>query len=145
MAEALLAEKGAGKFEVASAGIRAAARVNPLAIEALANIGISWEGRSPRTVDGLARKEWDYVITVCDNAKESCPILPGHPVAAHWGMEDPTDVTGTHEEQLRAFTRGRDLLARRIDLMVALPFAKLPRLAIENRLRAIPTEVPADS
>lgn len=140
MAEALLQQKGAGRFDAASAGSRPVERVNPLAVEALARIGIPWDGHAPRGVDGLEREHWDFVITVCDRAKESCPILPGHPVHAHWGMDDPADATGTHDERLRAFTRARDMLGRRIDLMLALPIAKLQRSALEHRLRAIGTE-----
>jgi len=88
IAEALLTRKGAGRFRVASAGSHPAMQVNPLAVRVLAEQGIEWSGRMPRGMDGLEREPWDIVITVCDKAKEACPILPGQPVLAHWGMPD---------------------------------------------------------
>ena len=69
-------------------------RVNPGAVEALAEAGIEWRGRAPRSVDGLDRQPWDLVVTVCDDARESCPIFPAGPVVAHWGMPDPAAVRG---------------------------------------------------
>jgi arsenate reductase len=143
MAEALMNRKGNGRFEAQSAGSHPAARVNPFAIEALRQVGIEWSGHAPHSVDGLAGEQWDFVITVCDRAKESCPILPGHPVSAHWGMEDPAEVEGSDAQKLQAFVAARVILARRIDLMLALPMEKLERLAIQERLSAIadpPTE-----
>jgi len=80
------------------------------------------------------------VITVCDRAKEACPIFPGRPATAHWGMEDPAEVVGTEDERLRAFTFTRQLLARRIDLLLALPIEKLDRLSLERRLRSIASD-----
>ncbi|MFI5310428.1 MAG: arsenate reductase ArsC [Gemmatimonadales bacterium] len=150
MAEALLNQKARGRFEAESAGSQPADRVNPLAIEALRKVGIEWKGHAPRSVDGLTRQHWDFVITVCDRAKEACPILPGHPIHAHWGMEDPAEAEGTDEQKLHAFVVARQLIARRLDLMLALPIEKLERLALEQRLRAIAgqtagaTEVPAE-
>jgi protein-tyrosine-phosphatase len=114
--------------------------VNPFAIEALRRAGIAWSGHAPRSVEGLEREHWDFVITVCDNAREACPIFPGQPVLAHWGMEDPAEVTGTAEEKARAFDGALRLIARRIDLLLALPVEKLERLAAESRVRAIGAE-----
>ena len=74
MAESILNAKGKGRFEAASAGSRPAARVNPYALETLREFGIPWSGHPPRSIDGLEREHWDYVITVCDRAKEACPI-----------------------------------------------------------------------
>ncbi len=137
MAEALMNAKARGRFEAESAGSHPAARVNPFAIEALRQAGIEWSGHAPRNVDGLVGQQWDFVITVCDRAKESCPILPGHPIHAHWGMEDPAEVEGTDAEKRQAFLVACQLIARRIDLMLALPIEKLERFALEQRLRAI--------
>lgn len=142
MAEALMNRKARGRFEAESAGSRPAARVNPFAIAALKEIGIDWTGHAPRSTEGLEAHDWDFVITVCDRAKESCPILPGHPVHAHWGMEDPAECEGTDEEKLQAFVAARVLLARRIDLMLALPIDKLQRVALEQRLRSIAHPTP---
>lgn len=140
MAEVLMNKKAQGRFVAESAGSQPAARVNPFAVQALSDIGIEWSGRTPRGVDGLVDQHWDLVITVCDKAKEACPILPGHPVHAHWGMEDPADVEGSDAEKTRAFTAARVLLARRIDVMLALPVEKLQRVSLERRLGEIAAE-----
>ena len=137
MAEALMNVKARGRFVAESAGSQPVARVNPFAIDALRQGGIEWSGHAPRNVDGLTERQWDFVITVCDRAKESCPILPGHPIHAHWGMEDPAEVEGTDEQKRHAFLVALQLIARRIDLMLALPIEKLERFALEQRLGAI--------
>ena len=140
MAEAVLNRKGAGRFEAHSAGSRPAERVNPLALWALRNTGIEWRGHAPRGLDGLEREPWDFVITVCDKARESCPVFPGQPVLAHWGMPDPAAVLGTEAEERAAFDEALRLISRRIDLMLALPLEKLERLVLETRVQAIGTE-----
>ena len=137
MAEALLNRKGRGRFEAASAGSTPAQRVNPLAIETLREYGIEWGGHEPRGLDGLEKEPWDFVITVCDRAKEACPIFPGQPILAHWGMEDPAEVQGTGLDKRRAFRESALRIARRLDLFVALPIEKLHRLALEQRVQAI--------
>jgi arsenate reductase len=101
--------------------------VNPLAIETLRRAGIKWIGHAPRSVDGLEREHWDLVITVCDNAREACPIFPGAPAMEHWGMEDPAEATGTDAEKLRAFEEARKLISLRIDRLLAE--ARSPRLS----------------
>lgn len=139
IAEALLAQKGAGRFEVVSAGSRPAGRVNPFAVQVLGEAGIRWEGKVPKGLDGLETQRWDFVITVCDRAREACPIFPGTPILAHWGMPDPAEVEGTEEEKRRAFQDTMVTLGRRIDLLLALPIAKLERLALEREVRGIGT------
>jgi arsenate reductase len=140
MAEAILNQKGRGRFTAESAGSQPAARVNPYAIEALQEAGIDWKGRRPRGVDDLGSRSWDIVITVCDRAKEACPIFPGQPALAHWGMEDPASVEGDDDTKRRAFREALQLISRRVDLMLALPVEKLERLALQERLRAIGEE-----
>ncbi|MFZ5625173.1 MAG: arsenate reductase ArsC [Gemmatimonadota bacterium] len=140
IAEALLSVRGRGRFAAASAGSHPAERVNPLAVQVLAEAGIDWSGRTPRGMDGLEREHWDVVITVCDHAREACPVFPGRPVLAHWGMPDPAAVEGSGEERLRAFRDTLQVLARRIDLLLALPQERLERLALATRLRAIGRE-----
>jgi len=137
IAEALLARKGADRFQVASAGSRPAGRVNPFAVKVLAEAGIDWSGRSPKGLDGLDREPWDFVITVCDRAKEACPIFPGQPIMAHWGMPDPAEVEGEDETKLRAFRETLMVLNRRIDLLLALPMEKLDRLRLERGVQEI--------
>ncbi len=125
-----------------SAGSKPAPRVNPFAIRVLAEAGIAWEGKTPKGLEGLDRQPWDFVITVCDRAKEACPIFPGTPILAHWGMPDPAEVAGDDQVRLRAFRETMIVLARRIDLMLALPIEKLERLALERAVRGIGAEGP---
>ena len=137
MAEALFNTRGRDRFRAESAGSQPAARVNPYAIRALSEIGLDWSGRTPRGLDEVSREGWDFVITVCDRAREACPIFPGTPIVAHWGMPDPAEAEGNDEQKLQVFRDTLILLARRIDLFLAVPVGKLDRLALEARTRAI--------
>ena len=120
MAEALLNAKGQGRVVAASAGSRPAAQVNPYAIETLREFGVPWAGHPPRSVAGLEHEPWDFLITVCDRAKESCPIFPGKPTQAHWSLEDPAEVTGDDAAKRAAFRATFLDLTRRIDLLLSL-------------------------
>lgn len=144
IAEALMNKKARGRFVASSAGSRPAARVNPFAVRALKEVGIDWSGHAPISVDAIMGETFDFVITVCDNAREACPILPGHPIHAHWGMEDPAEVEGTDAEKAQAFASARVLIGRRIDLMLALPIEKLERLTLGKRLDQIAAETTAE-
>jgi protein-tyrosine-phosphatase len=137
MAEKILNRKGRGRFVAESAGSHPAAHANPLAIAALERHGYFWTGGRPRGLDGLTEQSWDFVITVCDRAKEACPFFPGQPLIAHWGMPDPAALEGTAEEKQRAFDDALLTISRRLDLFLALPMEKLSRLALEGRVRAI--------
>jgi arsenate reductase len=88
-------------------------------------------------LEGLERGSWDFVITVCDNARESCPIFPGQPILAHWGMPDPAAVEGDAPAKRRAFLDAFTLISRRIDLLLALPVDQLRRLALQARVQGI--------
>ena len=144
IAEKILNRKGGGRFVAESAGSQPAARVNQLAVEALERHGYFWRGGRPRGLDGLQEQDWDFVITVCDRAKEACPFFPGQPVIAHWGMPDPADVMGTDHERRRAFDDTVLTISRRLDLFLALPIEKLSRLALEHRVGEIGTSAVAD-
>ena len=137
MAEALFNHLGAGRLVAESAGSKPAPRVNPLALETLAAYGVPWNGRAPRGIQGLEHEAWDFVITVCDRARESCPIFAGRPVVAHWGMLDPAEDEGSDETKRVAFKDAFVLLRRRVELMLALPVDKLERMALEARMRTI--------
>jgi arsenate reductase len=137
MAETLFNELSGGRIVAESAGSQPAARVNPLAIETLTANGFPWKGHPPRGFDGLERQPWDIVITVCDTAKEACPIFPGLPVVAHWGMPDPAEIAGDDAAKRAAFMAAFLLIRRRIELMLALPLEKLDRMALQARLRSI--------
>jgi N-acetylglutamate synthase-like GNAT family acetyltransferase/protein-tyrosine-phosphatase len=115
LAEALLQTRGRGRVTAASAGARPAPRVHPLALTVLRAHGITWPERVPRGVDAVVGERWDYVITVCDHAREVCPVLPGQPVAVHWGLSDPARVEGTEGERRRAFEETYALLERLIE------------------------------
>ena len=104
IAEALLTHYGGGDFEVASAGTEAT-RVNPFAVRVLADAGIDWSNAESKTIDRFLEQRFDYVITVCDRAKATCPVFPGSENTLHWGLDDPSEVAGTDDERLAAFRR----------------------------------------
>jgi arsenate reductase len=137
MAEAVLNRKGRSLFEAHSAGSQPAERVHPFAIDAMREAGLEWSGHPPRGLDGLDREHWDFIITVCDNARETCPIFPGQPVLAHWGMPDPAAAEGDERTRRAAFSTALALISRRIDLLLALPFEKVERMAWQARVEAI--------
>ena len=143
IAEAILNRKGQGRFEAHSAGSTPAPRVNPCAIQALAESGIEWSGHQPRGLDGLDHEHWDFVITVCDNAREVCPVFPGQPILSHWGMPDPAAVQGDDEQKRLAFRDALTLISRRIDLLLVLPVEKLERLVVAAQMQAIGQTDPA--
>ena len=116
MAEGLLRNLAGGQFEVFSAGTERT-RVQPLAIEAMREIGIDITGHRSKTLDEFAGLDFDYVITVCDRANESCPIFPGME-RIHWSFDDPTAVTGTEEQKLRAFRTVRDAIQQRLRMFL---------------------------
>ncbi|MFL5575014.1 MAG: arsenate reductase ArsC [Gemmatimonadaceae bacterium] len=125
IAEALLAARGGGRVEAASAGSRPAPRVHPLAVEVLREHGLEWRGRAPRHVADVERERWDLVITVCDDARDACPVLPGAAARAHWGLPDPAAVPAEAEAR-RAFRATYEELDRRVALLLAPPAAGTP-------------------
>lgn len=136
IAQALLTLLGGERFEAASAGTAPAAQVNPAAREALAEAGIPWRGEPPRNVDGLEHEHWDLVVTVCDDARESCPVFPAGPIMVHWGMADPAAVAEPAARR-RAFGGTLRVLQAWIGELVRLPVHELPRRELESRLRMI--------
>jgi arsenate reductase (thioredoxin) len=104
MAEALLRQHGGDRFEVYSAGTEPAG-VNPLTIRVLAEAGIDASWARSKSVSEFLGQSFDYVVTVCDQARQSCPVFPGLGQSMHWGYEDPADATGTEEERLAVFRR----------------------------------------
>ena len=109
MAEGLLRHDGGAAFEVASAGTKPS-HVRPEAIAAMHEIGIDISGQRSKSVDEFAGQAFDYVITVCDNAKESCPVFPAATKRIHWSLDDPAAVQGSEEQRLAEFCRVRDQL-----------------------------------
>jgi arsenate reductase (thioredoxin) len=137
IAEAILNVRGQGRFHAESAGSDPAPRVNPFALDALREFGLEWGGRNPRRVEEVCDEAWDFIITVCDRARESCGTFPGRPVTAHWGIPDPAAVEGDDRHRRGAFRESVILLARRVDLFLSLPIETLERRAWEERVRAI--------
>lgn len=114
MAEGLLRELGGNRFEVFSAGT-VATRVRPEAIAAMRELGIDITGQSSKTLDQYLNAPLDEVITVCDQANDSCPVFPGQVQRRHWSIDDPSGVQGTDEERLNAFRAARDDVRQRIE------------------------------
>ena len=141
MGEVMLDYLGNGKFKGYSAGSMPASAPNPLALQTLTNLKLPTDGLRSKNWDEFATPDApvvDFVITVCDNAaKEVCPVWPGQPITAHWGVEDPSLATGTDEQKLREFARVAQILHRRIEFFVSLPLAKLDALTIQKKVRDI--------
>ena len=125
MAEGLLRHDGGASFEVASAGTKPSS-VRPEAIAAMREIGIDISGQRSKSVDGYARQAFDFVITVCDNARESCPIFPANTLRIHWSLDDPAAVQGSEEERLAAFRRIRDELRDHLQRFIKMQRNDLP-------------------
>jgi arsenate reductase len=154
LAEAILRKDGAGKFTAFSAGSQPKGTVNPYALKVLESYGYP--------TDGLSSKAWDlyaepgapvmhFVFTVCDNAAgEACPVWPGQPMTAHWGIEDPAAVEGKDLDKERAFVQAFKYMRNRISAFVNLPVSSLDSMALSSRLREIgrlegSTAKPADA
>jgi arsenate reductase (thioredoxin) len=138
MAEAIMNRKGRRKFTAYSAGSHPSGTVRPEAIKQLENARLPTEGLRSKSWDEFAKPDapkLDFVFTVCDNAaKEVCPIWPGQPMTAHWGVPDPAAVKGTPEEIAKAFRDAFFMLDRRISLFSSLPLASLDSLAIKKEI-----------
>jgi arsenate reductase len=141
LAEALLNALGGGRFRAYSAGSHPGGRVNPLGLETLQAQGISTDGLRSKSWDEFAApgaRPIDIVITVCDNAAaEVCPVWPGHPVSAHWGLPDPAAVEGSEESRRAAFRETVARLRQRIERLLALPIDGLDAKSLKQRLAEI--------
>lgn len=141
LAEALLNVFGQGRFRAFSAGSHPSGRVQPIAAELARSLGYLGESLRSKAWDEFAEPDappMDMVITVCDNAAgESCPVWPGHPAVAHWGVADPAAVQGSEDMRRHAYLDAMSTLRRRIELLVALPPEKLDRLVAAHSLREI--------
>lgn len=141
LAEALMNQLGAPRFKAWSAGSFPKGQVNPFALSTLAEWHIPQDGLRSKSWDEFAvpgAPPLDFVITVCDNAAgEVCPIWPGQPMTAHWGLPDPADVEGEAALKAKAFRNTAVALRRRIELMLALPMATLERLSLQSEMDRI--------
>ena len=141
LGEVLFNVLGKGRFIAHSAGSEPAGRVNPHALELLKQQGFGTEGLRSKSWDefaGHGAPEIDFIFTVCDNAAgETCPVWPGKPATAHWGIPDPAAVEGDDATKRAAFRKAYDQLARRIQLFMSLPIEKLDKLALKEKLAEI--------
>ncbi len=141
LAEAILNDRGKGRFQAFSAGSHPKGAVHPLALALLERAALPTAGLRSKAWDEFAQPgapPLDFVFTVCDNAAgEVCPIWPGQPMTAHWGQPDPAAVEGTDVDKVNAFREAFRILGRRIDLFMSLPLATLDRLALGNKVREI--------
>ncbi|QQC63141.1 arsenate reductase ArsC [Paraburkholderia ginsengisoli] len=145
LAEAALNDLAGDRFVGYSAGSHPGTSPNPFALELLRSQGISTEGLRSKSWDEFAKDgapEIDFIFTVCDNAAgEVCPIWPGHPAKAHWGVADPSTVEGSDEEKRKAFLRAFAQMRKRIELFASLPFEKLDRIAVQKEMQNIGTSL----
>ena len=141
LGEAVLNHLGQGRFRGFSAGSTPKGGVNPMTLEVLRAAGISTEGLRSKAWDEFATPDaprMDFVFTVCDNAAgEACPVWPGQPVTAHWGIEDPAAVEGPEFRRRAAFEEALRFMRNRIGAFVNLPLASIDRLALQSKLRGI--------
>ena len=149
IAEALLNRLGAGKFKAYSAGSMPKGEVHPETLALLKRLNYDTSGFRSKSWDEFAQPgapPLDFVFTVCDNAAgEVCPIWPGQPMTAHWGIPDPAAATGSHVEIARAFAHAYGAMNNRIAVFVNLPFASLDRLSLQARIDTIGRITDADS
>ena len=136
IAEAILNKLGAGKFRAYSAGSHPKSHVHPETLRLLRSLGYDTTGfRSKSWVEFLKEPQFDFVFTVCDDAaKEVCPIWPGHPMTAHWGIPDPAEAAGNPAEIALAFKDAFRLLNQRISIFVSLPLHSLDQISISKKL-----------
>jgi arsenate reductase (thioredoxin) len=141
LAEGILRKDGAGRFNVFSAGTHPKGKINPFALMVLEAYGYPADGYRSKSWDEFAAPGapvMDFVFTVCDSAAgEACPIWPGQPMTAHWGIEDPAAVEGSDIEKERAFVTAFRYLKNRISVFISLPIRSLDRMALGARLRDI--------
>jgi arsenate reductase (thioredoxin) len=141
MAEVLLNSMGGGRFKAYSAGSRPSGEVNPFALELLEKNRLLTAGLRSKGWEEFSQRGapvMDFVITVCDQAAgEMCPIWPGQPMSAHWGIEDPALATGSDDDKRKAFFLSYNRLQNRLSIFASLPLSKLDRLSLQRRLDEI--------
>lgn len=141
IAEAILVRQGMGRFNAYSAGSQPKGKVHPYAVELLESLNHDTSGLRSKSWDEFAGKnapKMDFVFTVCDSAaNEVCPVWPGQPMTAHWGVPDPAAVEGTETEKRYAFAETYRMLNSRISIFVNLPLESLDKLALEAELKKI--------
>ena len=138
LGEYLLRRLGGARFQVFSAGSFPTGKVNPLALQVLKDVyNIDAADARSKSWEEIKDVEFDFVVTVCDNARESCPVWPGQPIAAHWSSPDPAAFEGSDAEKYRAFKDVASQINRRLQLLTSLPLDKLDRLKLTAAIQEI--------
>lgn len=141
LAEGLLNDLGKGSFQAYSAGSHPKGEVHPMALETLKTLQLPINGYRSKSWDEFTHPDapkFDFIFTVCDDAAgELCPVWPGKPVSAHWGIPDPAAVEGSDEIKRKAFSDAARVLKRRIELFMSLPIARLDAISLQRELREI--------
>jgi len=149
LAESIVTHLGAGRFKGFSAGSQPKGQVHPHALDLLASLGFPASGMHSKSWEVFAAAgapHMDFVFTVCDSAAgEACPIWPGQPMTAHWGVPDPAAVEGSELAKRTAFREAFTALENRIRLFMSLPFASLDKMALQHRLDAIGRQTPSSA
>lgn len=147
LGEAIVNHLGEGRFRGFSAGSQPKGQVHPYTLDLLAGLRLPIEGLFSKSWDLYAvagAPQMDFIFTVCDSAAgEACPVWPGQPMTAHWGIPDPAAVEGSEVERRAAFRQAYAALENRIRLFLSLPLASLDRMTLQNRLRAIGQQTPS--
>ena len=146
LAEAIMNHIGAGRLRAFSAGSQPTGKVNPYALQLLERMKIPAPDARSKSWDefsGTGAPQMDFVFTVCGNAAgETCPVWPGHPITAHWGVEDPAAVTGDELAKINAFRAAFNVLEHRIRIFASLPLATLDNISLAHQVRAIGSALP---
>jgi arsenate reductase len=137
MAEVIMNHRAGDIFIAYSAGSRPAEQIHPLAYQELTNLGYDMTGKHPKSMEEYYGVDFDFIITLCDSMKETCPVFPGQPIYAHWGMPDPAEFEGSDDAKLRIFKKTILEITFRINLLLNLPIEKLDRLALETKVKEI--------
>jgi arsenate reductase len=140
MAEAILNHRGGDRFTAYSAGSEPADKIHPLALKAMTDAGIDISGKRTKSMNEFINRDLDFIITLCDKMKENCPVFPGKPILAHWGLPDPADFDGGEAKKLQVFQRTMMEISQRISLFLNIPMEKLDRMAVEKKVREIGTQ-----
>ena len=137
MAEVIMNHRAGDQFITYSAGSQPADQIHPLAYQVLTNSGYDMTGKYPKSMEEYYGVDFDFIITLCDSMKETCPVFPGQPIYAHWGMPDPAGFQSSDDEKLRFFRKTMLEITYRINLLLNLPIEKLDRLALEMKVKEI--------
>ena len=137
MAEAIVNSKASDIFIGYSAGSSPAEKINPYAIEAMKEVGIDISKHKTKSVLEFIGEDFDFIITLCDKMKNECPSFSNDAIRVHWGISDPRDFNGNHEETIKYFKRVRNEISNRINLLLSLPMEKLDKASLSEKIEGV--------